>query len=336
MVSGSARLPGGPRADSGERKELLERLKLAIRSRHYSPRTEDTYLGWAKRFLGFTAAKGVAELGPGDVNTFVSHLAVAAKVSASTQNQALSALLFLFKDVLGREVGWLEGMVRAKKPLHLPVVLSKREVKALLDQMQGETYLMAALLYGAGLRLTECLRLRVKDLDFDMNQIVVRDGKGAKDRVTMLPDRLKAPLSRHLEGVKALHQSDLKRGRGRVLLPDALARKYPEAAASWGWQYVFPSSTISKDPRSSHVGRHHRDETYLQKEVKEAVLKAGLTKPASCHTLRHSFATHLLESGYDIRTVQELLGHAHVSTTMIYTHVLNRGGLGVKSPADTI
>jgi integron integrase len=336
MSAGHASPPGTPRAEPGRNRELLERLERAVRARHYSIRTEETYLGWARRFLAFHAPKGPGELGPGDVNTFLSHLAVQGKVSAATQNQALSALLFLFKDVLGREVGWLEGLVRAKKPKRLPVVLSKGEVKALLAQLQGETLLMASLLYGSGLRLMECLHLRVKDLDFDRNQIVVRDGKGAKDRVTMLPAKLKVPLARHLARVKVLHQADLKAGQGRVLLPGALARKYPRAEISWAWQWVFPGSTISKDPRSGHVGRHHRDETFLQKEVREAVRKAGLDKPASCHTLRHSFATHLLEDGYDIRTVQELLGHADVSTTMIYTHVLNRGGFGVRSPADTL
>lgn len=336
MSAGYASPPGTPRAEPGRNRELLERLQRAVRARHYSIRTEETYLGWARRFLAFHGAKAPGELGPGDVNTFLSHLAVQGKVSAATQNQALSALLFLFKDVMGQEVGWLEGLVRAKKPKHLPVVLSKGEVKALLGHLEGETLLMASLLYGSGLRLMECLHLRVKDVDFERNQIVVRDGKGAKDRVTMLPARLKTSLARHLARVKTQHQADLKKGQGKVLLPDALARKYPQAATAWAWQYVFPGNNISKDPRSGHVGRHHRDETFLQKEVKEAVRKAGLDKPASCHTLRHSFATHLLEDGYDIRTVQELLGHADVSTTMIYTHVLNRGGFGVRSPADTI
>ena len=246
MSAGHASPPGTPRAEPGRNRELLERLERAVRARHYSIRTEETYLGWARRFLAFHGSKGPEELGPGDVNTFLSHLAVQGRVSAATQNQALSALLFLFKDVMGREVGWLEGLVRAKKPKHLPVVLSKGEVKALLAQLEGETHLMASLLYGSGLRLTECLHLRVKDVDFERNQIVVRNGKGAKDRVTMLPGRLKPALAQHMSRVKALHQADLKNGHGRVLLPDALARKYPQAAVSWAWQYVFREGASPK------------------------------------------------------------------------------------------
>jgi integron integrase len=255
-------------------------------------------------------------------------------VAASTQNQALSALLFLYKEVLGMALPWLNDMKRAKKPQRLPVVLTVEEARRVLARLDGQHGLMAGLLYGAGLRLLECARLRVKDVDFEMRQITVRDGKGEKDRVTMLPQSVLEPLRAHLEKVKVLHEHDLEDGFGEVYLPYALDRKYPKAAQEWGWQYVFPAANRSTDPRSGQARRHHVDEQSLQRAVKKAVRAAGLSKPASCHTLRHSFATHLLESGYDIRTIQELLGHKDVSTTMIYTHVLNRGGQGVVSPLD--
>jgi integron integrase len=334
MATVRSRPPLGPKGARDGSASVLKSLRNAIRARHYSYRTEETYEMWVMRFLRFTGDKPLGDLGPGDVNSFLSHLAVEGKVAVSTQNQALSSLLFLFKEVMGRDVGWLEGLVRAKRPQRLPVVLSREEVKALLKEMEGETWIMATLLYGAGLRLSECLRLRVQDVDFDRNQITVRAGKGAKDRVTMLPSTAKEPLAQHLKGVRRIHEADLKKGHGRVDLPFALERKYTAAPTSWVWQWVFPAEGFSKDPRSEERRRHHRDETYLQKAVKRAAEKAGICKPVGPHTLRHCFATHLLESGYDIRTVQELLGHANVSTTMIYTHVLNRGGLGVKSPAD--
>jgi len=257
-------------------------------------------------------------------------------VSASTQNQALCALLFLYRHVLDQNVGWLDDVVRAKRPQRLPVVLTRHEVKALLGALEGVHWLMASLLYGAGLRLLECLRLRVKDIDFSTNQLVVREGKGNKDRVTVLPTSVKAPFAAHLVSVRALHQRDLEHGFGRVYLPDALHQKYPNADREWGWQWVFPASQLSVDPRSGERRRHHVHESVLQKAVRAAARQAGIVKPVGCHTLRHSFATHLLEGGYDIRTIQELLGHRDVSTTMIYTHVLNRGGKGVARPADRL
>ena len=273
-------------------------------------------------------------MGKSEVSQFLTHLAVNRKVAASTQNQALSALLFLYSHVLDQPFDWLEDVERAKKPSRLPVVFTKEEARALLRQLDGSKWLMASLLYGSGLRLMECLRLRVKDIDFGYDQIVVRDGKGQKDRVTVLPQALKAPLERHLSKVKALHEKDLKEGFGEVYLPFALEKKYSRASREWGWQYVFPAARRSKDPRSEVIRRHHLDETVLQSAVKEAIRAAGITKPGSPHSFRHSFATHLLEAGYDIRTVQELLGHKDVTTTMIYTHVMNKGGKGVKSPLD--
>jgi integron integrase len=270
------------------------------------------------------------------VSRYLTHLAVNQKVTASTQNQALSALLFLYRNVLKRELGQFQDIEKAKRPQRLPMVFTREEVRAVLAQLEGTEWLMASLLYGAGLRLMECLRLRAKDLDFGYRQVAVRDGKGQKDRVTPLPEALIKPLQRHLERVKALHTADLKEGFGEVYLPDALARKYPNACREWGWQYVFPSSKRSVDPRSGAVRRHHQDENTLQRAVGAAVRRAGLIKPGSCHTFRHSFATHLLENGYDIRTVQELLGHQDVRTTMIYTHVMNKGGKGVRSPLDSI
>ncbi len=314
--------------------KLLESLREALHVRHYSHRTEDTYCSWVKRFVHFHKLRHPKEMGELEINLFLTHLAVSEKVSASTQNQALSALLFLYRHVIGKEVGDLGHVIRARKPIHLPVVLTRDEVKALLAQLAGDKWLMASLMYGAGLRLMECLRLRVQDIDFSRNEIMVRDGKGAKDRITMLPESLKQPLSDHLKNVKRIHDRDLADGWGRVLLPGALDRKYPNAPAEWRWQWVFPQENRWTNTKTGEEGRHHIDESLIQKAVKSAAFHAQLIKRATCHTFRHSFATHLLEAGYDIRTIQELMGHKDVSTTMIYTHVLNKGGHGVKSPVD--
>ncbi len=316
--------------------KLLDQMRQALRSRHYSRRTEQTYCHWVKRYIHFHNVRHPAEMAEPEINAFLTHLAVKEKDAASTQNQALSALLFLYRHVLGREVGDLGEVIRARKPKRLPVVMTRDEVKAVLANLSGDKWLMASLMYGAGLRLMECLRLRVQDLDFSRNEILVRDGKGAKDRITMLPESLKAPLQEHLKHVRAIHERDLADGWGRVLLPDALDRKYPNAPKEWRWQWVFPQERRWKNAQTGQEGRHHVHESIIQKAVNGAVRKAGLAKRATCHTFRHSFATQLLESGYDIRTVQELLGHKDVKTTMIYTHVLNRGGKGVKSPVDDL
>ncbi len=313
---------------------LLDQVREVIRVKHYSIRTEEVYVQWIKRFILFHGKRHPREMGAGEIEVFLTDLAVQRKVAAATQNQALNALVFLYKEVLHVELGEFSA-VRAKRPNRLPVVLTKAETAKLLAAMKpGTIGLMARLLYGTGMRLMECIRLRVKDILFEENQIVVRDGKGSKDRVTMLPGSVKAELEAHLERVKLLHQSDLAAGGGEVYLPYALARKYPQAPREWGWQYVFPASHLSQDPRSGKVQRHHASETSLQRAVKEALRLAGIVKPASCHSLRHSFATRLLESGYDIRTVQELLGHKDVATTQIYTHVMQKPGLGVRSPLD--
>jgi integron integrase len=317
-----------------DNRKLLDRVRDAIRLKHYSIRTEQAYADWIKRFILFHKKRHPAQMAEQEVTQFLTHLAREGKVAASTQNQALSALLFLYKEVLRQEIGWLDRVERAKKPRRLPVVLSPDEARKLLGQLTGTPRLMASLLYGSGLRLMECVRLRVKDIDFAYAQITVRDAKGGKDRVTMLPLELAAPLQRHLAGVKVQHDQDLEDGYGRVFLPFALERKFPNAGREWIWQYVFPSSRLARDPRTGQKQRHHVAEGILQNAIKAAVRKSGLSKPASCHSLRHSFATHLLEKGSDIRTVQELLGHKDVSTTMIYTHVLNKPGLGVKSPLD--
>lgn len=314
--------------------KLLDQLREIIRLKHYSIRTEQSYVDWAKRYILFHGKKHPKDMGAKEISAFLTHLAVDKNVSASTQNQALNALIFLYKELLKISVGDIGEVARAKRPIRRPVVMSRDEVKRVTDKMTGLQRLMAELLYGTGMRLMEGVRLRVKDIDFDLNQIIVRDGKGAKDRVTMLPQKLRPPLERHLSEVKAIHDRDLAAGNGHVYLPYALAEKYPNADKEWGWQYVFPARSISKDPRSGRVGRHHLHETALQSAMKNAVRAAGLTKPASVHTLRHSFATHLLEAGYDIRTVQELLGHKDVSTTMIYTHVLKQGAGAVRSPVD--
>jgi integron integrase len=321
---------------TASRPKLLDQVRQAIRARHYSYRTEKAYVHWIKRFIFFHNNRHPIEMAEAEIGRFLSALATDSKVSASTQNQALNALLFLYKEVLGKQIGFVDGVVRAKRPHRLPVVLTRQEVRSIVGCLEGSDWLMAMLLYGAGLRLMECLRLRVKDIDFTSNQIVVRAGKGDKDRHTMLPSAVKEPLSKHLNAIKRLHERDLERGLGRVSLPNALERKYPNADKEWGWQWVFPAASHYADKVTGERRRHHLHESVLQKAVKEAVRQAGVIKPASPHTFRHSFATHLLEDGYDIRTVQELLGHRDVSTTMIYTHVLNRGGKGVFSPADRL
>ncbi|MGH6690755.1 MAG: integron integrase [Gammaproteobacteria bacterium] len=314
----------------------MDRVRRAVRVRHYSRRTEEAYATWIRRYIVFHDKRHPTELGADDIARFLSHLATDRHVSASTQNQALSAVLFLYRAVLGIDVGRVEAVVRAAVRPRLPVVLTRAEVSAVLAQMQGVPRLVALLLYGAGLRLQEALELRVKDVDMERRQITVRQGKGRKDRVTMVPAMVMAALTEHLERVQRQHERDRAAGEGRVALPDALDRKYPNASGEWAWQFVFPASRICRDPRWGPPCRYHLHESVVQRAVTAAVRRAGLAKRASCHTFRHSFATHLLEDGYDIRTVQELLGHADVSTTMIYTHVLNRGGLGVRSPADRL
>jgi integron integrase len=316
--------------------KLLDQLRQALRSRHYSRRTEQTYCHWVKKFIYFHKVRHPAEMGEPEINAFLTHLAVKERVTASTQTQALSALLFLYRHIIGREVGDLGHVIRARKPKRLPVVMSREEVKAVLANLSGDKKLMASLMYGTGLRLMECLRLRVQDVDFARKEILVRDGKGAQDRITMLPESLSAPLQEHLKKIKTIHERDLADGWGHVPMPYALDRKYPHAAAEWRWQWVFPQERRWRNSKTGEQGRHHVDESLVQRAVKEAVTSAGLVKRASCHTFRHSFATHLLESGYDIRTVQELLGHKDVKTTMVYTHVLNQGPKGVRSPIDEV
>lgn len=314
--------------------KLLELVSITIRARHYSHRTEDSYRRWIKRFILFSGKRHPLEMGEEEVTIFLSYLATERHVSASTQNQALNAILFLYREVLKRDLNWLDGIVRAKKPRRLPVVLTQDEVQEILNCMHGVPWLMASLLYGAGLRLLECARLRVKDVDFTRGEITVRNGKGRKDRLTLLPASLQRPLAEHIARVRLQHERDQRKGRGSVALPDALSRKYPKASREWAWQWIFPATRFYRDRETGEYRRHHLHESVLQRAVKEAVRTADIAKPASCHTLRHSFATHLLEKGYDIRTIQELLGHSDVSTTMIYTHVLNRGGRGVRSPLD--
>lgn len=327
-------LQTGPAPPAAVRPKLLDQVRDAIRTRHYSYRTEEAYVGWIRRFILFHHKRHPAEMGKVEIEQFLTALAVERHVSASTQNQALAAVLFLYRQVLACEPGWLDDVVRAKRVERLPVVLTREEVQALLAALDGVPWLMAMLLYGSGLRLMECLRLRVKDIECARHEILVREGKGNKDRVTMLAAAVQEPLGRHLERVRRLHERDLRAGFGRVQLPDALARKYPNAAREWGWQWVFPAAKICTDPRFGPPQRYHLHETVPQRALREARQRAGINKPVGPHTLRHCFATHLLEDGYDIRTVQELLGHRDVSTTMIYTHVLNRGGRGVQSPAD--
>ena len=331
MSTGVIEPSDGPRAP-----RLLDRVRDTIQRRHYSRRTEETYVHWIRRFIHYCGKRHPLLLGPEEVTAFLNHLARERNVAAATQNQALSALVFLYKEVLAQPLPWLDGLDRAKRPARLPTVLTVEEVTRLLACLDGMRWLMASLLYGAGLRLRECLTLRVKDVDFGYRQIVVRDAKGAKDRVTMLPGPVIEPLRSHLGRVERLHERDVADGFGDVELPDSLARKYPKAPYEWGWKWVFPSHKRSIDPATGVLRRHHVYENYLVRAVKRAARAARIAKHVSCHTLRHSFATHLLESGYDIRTVQELLGHADVSTTMIYTHVLNKGGHGVKSPLDRV
>ena len=321
-------------AQTADKPKLLDQVRDVIRRKHFSIRTEQTYVDWIKRYIFFHGKRHPNEMAEAEITAFLTHLARAGKVAASTQNQALSALLFLYREVLQQNIGWLDQVERAKRPARLPVVLTKDEIRRLFAHLHGTNRLMAGLLYGSGLRLMECMRLRVKDVDLGYLRITVRDGKGGKDRITMLPVNAAKPLERHLQKMKAQHEQDLEDGFGSVYLPDALERKYPNAAREWMWQYVFPSSRLSIDARSGVRRRHHVEESSLQLGIKRAVRASGIQKPATCHTLRHSFATHLLENGYDIRTVQELLGHKDVSTTMIYTHVLNRPGIGVKSPLD--
>ena len=323
-------------SESGLSPRLLDQVRARIRVKHYSIRTEQAYVDWIKRFIRHFGKRHPKDMGAEEVAAFLSHLAVAGRVSASTQNQAKSALLFLYKEVLALELPWLNKVESAKAPKRLPVVLTRDEVMAVLSRLEGSHSLIARLLYGTGLRIMECLRLRVKDIDFACGEILVRDGKGAKDRVTMLPESLASSLQDHLVRVRELHRQDVEAGHGEVYLPYALDRKYPSAGREWMWQYVFPSAGLSVDPRTGIVRRHHVQDQAVQRAIRQAVRDAGVNKPATPHTLRHSFATHLLESGYDIRTVQELLGHSDVSTTMIYTHVLNRGGRGVASPLDRL
>lgn len=322
---------------SPQSPRLLDRVRERIRARHFSLRTESAYVGWIKRFILFHDKRHPEQMGAPEVEAFLTHLAVQRHVASSTQNQALAAILFLYREVLDIELPWMEEVTRAKKPQRLPTVLSRGEVQALLAALPpGVPGLVARLLYGTGMRLLEGLRLRVKDLDLPQRQITVRDGKGAKDRVTMVPDVLIEPLQAQLSARRSLYERDLAAGAAAVWMPDALAVKYPNAATEWGWQWLFAAPGFSTDPRDGSLRRHHLDEQRVQRAVRRAAKQARLSKPASPHVLRHSFATHLLESGYDIRTVQELLGHADVSTTMIYTHVLNRGGRGVRSPLDAM
>jgi len=315
-------------------EKILDQVSTVARLKHLSIRTEKAYRHQIKRFIVFHKLRHPNEMGEPEIRAYLSHLAVDRNVAASTQNVALAALLFLYRDVLKKDLQQIQDVERARLPTRLPVVFTREEVKALMTQLSGIDLLAVSLMYGAGLRLMECLRLRVKDIDFSYNQIIIRSGKGEKDRVTMLPASLKESLRHHLLNVKLIHQTDLKQGMGEVYLPYALERKFAGAAKQWGWQYVFPAREITKDPRTGKLRRHHLHESKIQRAVKNAIRAARIVKRGSCHTLRHSFATHLLEDGYDIRTVQELLGHKDVRTTMIYTHVLNRGGRGVKSPLD--
>jgi integron integrase len=317
-----------------QKPKLLDQVRAKIRMRHYSIRTETAYVSWIKQYILFHNKTHPAEMGVDHISSFLTYLAERRNVAASTQNQALNAILYLYKDVLQIEVGAIEGVTRAKKPKRLPVVLTRDEIKKILYNLDGTTWLVSGLLYGAGLRLLDGLRLRIQDIDFAQNAILVRDGKGGKDRHTMLPQTLILHLQRHLGKVKQIHIQDLNNGFGNVYLPHAIANKYPKAGRDWNWQYIFPAGVLSDDPRSGGKRRHHLHESTVQKAVKQAAKSAGIRKTVGPHTFRHSFATHLLEDGYDIRTVQELLGHKDVKTTMIYTHVLNRGGSGVKSPLD--
>lgn len=318
----------------GPQARLMDEVRRRLRLKHYSIRTEAAYLGWIRRFIRANGLRHPREMGVAEIEMFLSMLATRDRVAASTQNQALSALLFLYREVLAVELAWVEQVVRAKRPKRLPVVLAQAEVQRLLAQMDGRTWLIASLLYGTGMRLMECLRLRVKDVDFARRAITVREGKGGKDRQTVLPTSLAEPLQREIERARILHREDLGSGFGETWLPHALARKYPNAAREFAWQFVFPAPKRSVDPRGGTQRRHHFNDGVLSRALRRARMRAGIEKPVSAHTLRHCFATHLIEAGYDIRTVQELLGHKDVATTQIYTHVLNRGAGGVLSPLD--
>ncbi len=320
-------IPSGP-------PRLLDQVRLVLRRRHYSHRTEEAYLGWMRRYIAFHGLRHPRELPDEAITAYLTHLAVRERVSASTQNQALNALLFLYRHVLGRELGALGDTVRARTPERLPVVLARDEVRAVLGELTGEYRVIGLLLYGSGLRLLECLELRVKDVDLTRRQIIVRRGKGQKDRAVPLPEAVTALLPDHLRGVQRVFEADGRAGLGGVTLPEGIGRKFPNAARQWAWQFLFPAGRVCRDPRWGPPTRFHLHETAVQREVTAAVRRVGITKRVTCHTFRHSFATHLLEDGYDIRTVQELLGHRDVSTTMIYTHVLRRGASGVRSPAD--
>lgn len=321
---------------SPQKPKLLNQVRNVIRTKHYSIRTEQAYTDWIRRYICFHNKQHPEKLGEKHISEFLTYLAVQKKVTSSTQNQALCAIIFLYKNVLDVPIGELENLIRAKKPQKLPVVFTRDETKQILLQLSGVSWLMCQIIYGAGLRIMECVRLRVKDIDFNYRQIVVRNGKGEKDRVTILPNIIVDELKRHLLKVKKTHENDLNAGFGKVYLPYALERKYKNANREWAWQYVFPAARRSIDPRTDLERRHHISETVPQRAAKQAIRNAGVHKAGSCHSFRHSFATHLLEAGYDIRTVQELLGHKDVSTTMIYTHVLNRGGKGVQSPGDSL
>jgi integron integrase len=321
-------------ASPSAKPRLLDRVVGLIRARHYSPRTEKAYVAWIRKYIFFHGKRHPDEMGSVQVEEFLSSLASKGRVSASTQNQAFSALLFLYREVLGREIA-LQGVIRAKRLPRVPLVLTRDEVAAVLRHLEGPEWLMASLMYGSGLRLLECLSLRVKDVDLVRCEITVRDGKGRKDRITLLPGKLTEPIRAHLARVRLRHETDLAAGTGSVALPDALERKYSHAPFEWAWQWIFPAARLYIDPTTRRGRRHHVHESVMQRAINVAVRVAQISKPASCHTLRHSFATHLLEAGYDIRTIQELLGHSDVSTTMIYTHVLNRGRTGVKSPLDS-
>jgi len=314
--------------------KLLDKVRQCIRLKGYSIRTEKSYISWIKRFILFHGKRHPQDMGKAEIEAFLSHLVMKHNVASSTQNQAFNAILFLYNHILDVDMPEDINALRSKKPVRVPTVMTREETLKLIAMMHGTHQLMAKLIYGCGLRVMECIRLRVKDIDFAINQTVVRDGKGKKDRITVLPEGVKTALKEHFVYVKRLHQDDLARGYGRVYLPNALAKKYPNADRQWGWQYAFPAKTLSKDPRSGMKRRHHLHVSSIQKAIQKAVNLCAVVKPVGCHTLRHSFATHLLAEGYDIRTVQELLGHKDVSTTMIYTHVLNRGGRGVRSPLD--
>jgi integron integrase len=335
MVPASRGGPGRSPSRVPHKQRLMIRMRMELRARHYSPRTEEAYCQWVRRFVFFQGVPHPAEMGADEVNAFLTALAVRDHVSASTQTQALSALLFLYRRVIGRELDEL-AIVRARKPKRLPVVLTRPEVREVIESLDGEVRLIVGLLYGTGMRLDECLSLRVHDIDFETRQILIRDGKGGKDRLTMLPARFAPSLREHLARVRQIHRADLADGWGQVAMPEALDRKYPNASGEWEWQFVFPQERRWINRVTGLQGRHHIDETVVQRAFRVAVRRVGIAKHATCHSMRHSFATHLLEDGYDIRTVQELLGHRSVRTTMIYTHVLNRGPYGVQSPADRL